>query len=45
MAEAPGQQQMARELERQIAELEKVSDSEAAREEVERLRLQLEALR
>jgi acetyl-CoA carboxylase carboxyl transferase subunit alpha len=44
MAEAPGQQQMARELERQIAELEKVSDSEAAREEIERLRLQLEAL-
>ena len=35
---------MARELERQIAELEKVSDSEAAREEIERLRLQLEAL-
>jgi acetyl-CoA carboxylase carboxyl transferase subunit alpha len=45
MAEAPGQQQMARELERQIAELEKASDSEAAREEVERLRHQLEALR
>jgi acetyl-CoA carboxylase carboxyl transferase subunit alpha len=44
MAEAPGQQQMARELERQIAELEKESDSEAAQEEIARLRLQLEAL-
>jgi acetyl-CoA carboxylase carboxyl transferase subunit alpha len=45
MAEAPGQQQIAIELERQIAELEKESDSEAAGEEIERLRLQLEALR
>jgi acetyl-CoA carboxylase carboxyl transferase subunit alpha len=47
MAEAPGQQQIAmeRELEKQIAELEKESDSEAAGEEIERLRLQLEALR
>jgi acetyl-CoA carboxylase carboxyl transferase subunit alpha len=45
MPEAPGQLDIARELERQIVELEKASDSEAAREEVERLRLQLEALR
>ncbi|MBZ5565275.1 MAG: acetyl-CoA carboxylase carboxyltransferase subunit alpha [Acidobacteriia bacterium] len=36
---------MAREIEKQIAELEQNSDSEAAREELERLRLQLEALR
>jgi acetyl-CoA carboxylase carboxyl transferase subunit alpha len=45
MAEAPDQQQMARQLERQIAELEKESDSEAVQEEIARLRLQLEALR
>ncbi len=37
--------EMAREIEKQIAELEQTSDSEAAREELERLRLQLEALR
>ena len=37
--------EMAREIEKQIAELEQNSDSEAAREELERLRLQLEALR
>jgi acetyl-CoA carboxylase carboxyl transferase subunit alpha len=35
---------IAREIEKQIAELEKASESEAAREELERLRLQLEAL-
>jgi len=45
MAEARGQPDIARELERQIVEIEKASDSVAAREEVERLRLQLEALR
>jgi acetyl-CoA carboxylase carboxyl transferase subunit alpha len=45
MAEAPDQQQIARQLERQIAELEKESDSEAVQEEIARLRLQLEALR
>ncbi len=33
------------ELERQIEELEKVAESEATREEIERLKLQLEALR
>ncbi len=37
--------EMAREIEKQIAELERNSDSEAAREELERLRVQLEALR
>lgn len=36
---------MAQELERQIAELEKYSESEAVREEVDRLRQQLEAAR
>src|SRR5438132_6066031 len=40
-----GQFGMARELEKQIAELERASDSQAAREEIERLRHQLEALR
>jgi acetyl-CoA carboxylase carboxyl transferase subunit alpha len=45
MAEAPDQRQIARQLERQIAELEKEPDSEAVQEEVARLRLQLEALR
>lgn len=40
-----GQFEIARELEKQIAELEKASSSEAAREEIERLRFQLEALR
>ena len=34
-----------RELEKQIAELEQASDSEVAREEIERLRQQLDALR
>jgi acetyl-CoA carboxylase alpha subunit len=36
---------MAEEIERQIAELETASDSDATREEIERLRLQVEALR
>ena len=40
-----GQFGMARELDKQIAELERASDSQAAREEIERLRHQLEALR
>ncbi len=37
--------EMEREIEKQIAELEQSPDSEATREELERLRLQLEALR
>ncbi|PYV27444.1 MAG: acetyl-CoA carboxylase carboxyl transferase subunit alpha [Acidobacteria bacterium] len=40
-----GQFGMARELEKQIAELERASDSQATREEIERLRHQVEALR
>ena len=36
---------MAKEIERQIAELERASDSDATREEIERLRLQVDALR
>lgn len=45
MAHAKAQLVLTRELERQIAELEKYSDSEAARDEIERLRYQLEAAR
>jgi len=45
MAETPGQSELAREIEQQIIELEKAADSDALREELERLRLQLEALR
>jgi len=44
MGDRPRQIDVARELERQIGELEKAEDSEAAREEIERLRHQLEAL-
>jgi len=39
-----GQLGMAKEIERQIAELQRASDSEAAREEIARLRHQIEAL-
>jgi acetyl-CoA carboxylase carboxyl transferase subunit alpha len=45
MAQAGAKLALTRELEKQIAELEKYSDSEAAREEVGRLRYQLEAAR
>ncbi len=45
MADADSRLDMAREIEKQIAELEQNSDSDAVREELERLRLQLEALR
>jgi len=45
MAQAGAKLALTRELEKQIAELEKYSDSEAAREEIERLRHQLEASR
>jgi acetyl-CoA carboxylase carboxyl transferase subunit alpha len=45
MADLGGQLSLAQELEKQIAELEKASDSEAAQEEIERLRQQLAALR
>ena len=45
MAETPGQSEIAREIEKQITELEKAADSDALREELERLRQQLEALR
>jgi acetyl-CoA carboxylase carboxyl transferase subunit alpha len=45
MGETPGQSELAREIEKQITELEKAADSDALREELERLRLQLEALR
>jgi acetyl-CoA carboxylase carboxyl transferase subunit alpha len=46
MAHSDGAQlAMAKEIEKQIAELERVSDSEATREEIERLRQQVEALR
>ena len=44
MSPADSQLAMAKEIERQIAELERASDSEAAREEIERLRHQVEAL-
>jgi len=45
MAETHGQTAVIRELEKQIAELAKDTTSEAVREEVERLQVQLEALR
>ncbi len=45
MAKPSAQLALARQLEKQITELEKASDSEATREEIERLRLQLEAFR
>ena len=45
MANPDGQQAIVQEIEKQIAELERASDSEAAREEIERLRLQVTALR
>lgn len=45
MAHPVRQSGMAQEIEKQIKELERVSDSEAAREEIDRLRQQLEALR
>jgi len=44
MADSRGQSAVVAELERQIAELEKSSTSEAAQEEIERLREQLEAV-
>lgn len=44
MSPSDGQLAMAKEIERQIAELQRASDSEAAREEIERLRHQVEAL-
>jgi acetyl-CoA carboxylase carboxyl transferase subunit alpha len=45
MAKRETQASLSEELERLIADLEKSGDSEAAREEIERLRLQLEAAR
>jgi acetyl-CoA carboxylase carboxyl transferase subunit alpha len=45
MANPDDQLAVVREIEKQIAELEQASDSEVAREEVERLRQQLAALR
>ncbi len=45
MSPSDKQLTMAKEIERQIAELEDASDSEATREEIERLRHQVEALR
>ena len=45
MANPDGQQAIVQEIEKQIAELERASDSEAAREEIERLRHQVAALR
>jgi len=45
MANPEDQSPVIRELEKQIAELEQSSDSEVAREEIERLRQQLEAVR
>ncbi len=45
MAEHVGHSGLAHELQKQIAELEKAADSEAIREEIDRLRLQLEAMR
>jgi acetyl-CoA carboxylase carboxyl transferase subunit alpha len=43
MAQAGAKLDLTRELEKQIAELQKQSDSQAARHEIERLRYQLEA--
>jgi acetyl-CoA carboxylase carboxyl transferase subunit alpha len=45
MAQSRDDTRIEQELERQIAELEKTSDSMAAREELDRLRLQLEGMR
>ncbi len=45
MADAQAQAGLIRDLERQIAELEKDDDTDAGREELERLRVQLEAVR
>jgi acetyl-CoA carboxylase carboxyl transferase subunit alpha len=45
MANPDSQLAMVREIEKQIAELEQVSDSDVTREEIERLRQQLAALR
>jgi len=45
MAHSSDQTAVTQVLERQIAELERASDSEAAREEIERLRHQLDSLR
>src|SRR5208337_5438555 len=45
MADAEAQLAVAREIEKQIAELEQASDSEVTRDEIERLRQQLAALR
>ena len=45
MANPDGQQAIVQEIEKQIAELERASDSEAAREEIERLRHQVAGLR
>ena len=45
MDQTEDKQAYIRELEKQIAEIEKASDSAAAREEIDRLRLQLEAAR
>jgi len=44
MADSRGQSDVVANLERQIAELEKASESEAAQEEIDRLRQQLEAM-
>jgi acetyl-CoA carboxylase carboxyl transferase subunit alpha len=45
MADLTDQHAVVREIEKQIAELEQSSDSEVTREEIERLRQQLDALR
>jgi len=45
MAQLRGQAALEQELAKQIAELEKAPESEATQEEIERLRMQLEALR
>ena len=44
MSNPIGQLEVVKEIEKQIAELEKASDSDATREEIERLRQQLDAL-
>jgi acetyl-CoA carboxylase carboxyl transferase subunit alpha len=45
MAKSSKAAELARDLERQIAELEREADSAAGREEIDRMRLQVEALR
>lgn len=45
MPQQPGRLALEQELEKQIAELEKAGESEATQEELQRLRVQLEALR